>query len=438
MRRFLAALVAVLMFAPGSDAGWPNSGRVYPSTQVAASVNFLTGGTGVACASFAACFASSRTSGATMVDSTGAVTFAPNNLIANSNAPLSWVNLVQSATVVTQNAATNAVTGNPAASFVFTGGGYYYDVPTSPVAMLNGQYALCGWLWSPSSTGTTALRIAFTGGGAAQKIVTLSATPQHVCAVGVGANGNSIQTGLDNRTLVGADGVSKTVYASEFTLSQITYETPPRAVDQVITGASPYYGPRFDYTGGSLVGLLEEPASTNLFLNSGSPATQTIAVSNSTAYAVGMYGAGSSNTDTLSGALSATLTGAGTSTRVSYSGTTSTTSLVNTLANAGGITYPQVEAGAYPTSPIVTGGSATGRAVDVPAAAGPLAAALAAGPSMWELRDEQTGVVSRAAYAAGAFPFPVGKWYRLACAYRSGVSLSYATARAARPNGSGC
>ena len=67
-----------------------------------------------------------------------------------------------------------------------------------------------------------------------------------------------------------------------------------------------------------------------------------------------------------------------------------------------------------------------------------LAVALAAGVSMWELKDQQTGVVSRAAFAAGAFAYPVGKWYRLACAYNANVSLSYATARAARANGSGC
>ena len=130
------------------------------------------------------------------------------------------------------------------------------------------------------------------------------------------------------------------------------------------------------------------------------------------------------------------MTGTGANVQTTYCGTTATTSLVATVA--GSITYPQVEAGAYPTSPIVTGSAATGRSVDVPAAAGPLATGLAAGVSMWELKDEATGVVSRAAFAAGAFTYPVGKWYRLACAYNASVSLSYAAARAALPVGSGC
>ena len=81
MRRLLAALVAVLIFAPASDAGWPNSGRVYPALPLAASVNFRAGGTGVNCSSLASCFSSSRASNATMLDATGAVTYGPNNLI---------------------------------------------------------------------------------------------------------------------------------------------------------------------------------------------------------------------------------------------------------------------------------------------------------------------------------------------------------------------
>ena len=54
------------------------------------------------------------------------------------------------------------------------------------------------------------------------------------------------------------------------TLSQVFAETTPRPQDQVITGASAYFGPRLDYNPASLAanGLLIEQASTNLALQS--------------------------------------------------------------------------------------------------------------------------------------------------------------------------
>lgn len=64
-----------------------------------------------------------------------------------------------------------------------------------------------------------------------------------------------------------------TLYIYKAVLSAVTYETTPRSADQVITTSAAYYGPRFDYTynGSSWVaaGLLIEGAATNLFLNSG-------------------------------------------------------------------------------------------------------------------------------------------------------------------------
>ena len=97
---------------------------------------------------------------------------------------------------------------------------------------------------------------------------------------------------FDNRSAVGGAGQAGTMTLGNISFSAVTYETAPRAVDQVVTTSTPYYGPRFDYTGGSLAGLLEEPARTNLFLNSGSPATQTIPVANASPYCVGFYGTG--------------------------------------------------------------------------------------------------------------------------------------------------
>lgn len=391
-------------------------------SKVAASVVFTlpdgATGTGIACKTFASCFSSSRASNATMTDSTGAVTFGPNNLITNSgNIGAQW------------SAANGSISGQTIT--LLSGGGYAisYLLSVSPntnyifTVPISGS-GITSVILRPLTSGLSAI---------ATKSVSVTSTQTTQFILFNSGSNTSMYLSLDNRGAVGGAGQAGTMMLGNISFSAVTYETAPRAVDQVVTTSTPYYGPRFDYTGGSLAGLLEEPARTNLFLNSGSPATQTITVSNATAYCVSFYGTGSI---TLSGALTQVLTGTGANVRTTYCGTTATTSLVATVA--GSITWPQVEAGAYPTSPILTGAASTGRAVDIPAAAGPLASALAAGPSMWEFEDEATKMISRTAYAAGAFPAPVGKWYRLGCAYKPGVSLGYATARAALPNGSGC
>lgn len=112
-------------------------------------------------------------------------------------------------------------------------------------------------------------------------------------------------------------------------------------------------------TTGVPLGILSEPARTNLLLNSAALATQSVTVS-ATAYTLSFEGTG---TVTLSGASTAgPLVGTGATDRVSLTFTPSAGSL--TLTVSGTVNYANLEAGLFRTSPIVTAGSAVARAAD--------------------------------------------------------------------------
>ena len=117
---------------------------------------------------------------------------------------------------------------------------------------------------------------------------------------------------------------------------------------------------RFDYawngSAWAAKGLLIEGARTNVFLNSTTPATQSITVT-AQAYTLSFYGTG---TITLSGASTAgPLVGTGANNRVTLTFTPSAASLTLTLS--GTVNYPQLEAGSFASSYIVCGGTATTR-----------------------------------------------------------------------------
>lgn len=118
---------------------------------------------------------------------------------------------------------------------------------------------------------------------------------------------------------------------------------------------------RFGYTrDGSLLGLLVEPAATNVLWNNATLSTQTRTVSNGTQYTLSFYGTGSV---TLSGAATGTTSGTGATTRVTRTFTTTSTSL--TLTVSGSVTYAQLETGLDATSVIVTAGASASRSADV-------------------------------------------------------------------------
>jgi hypothetical protein len=116
--------------------------------------------------------------------------------------------------------------------------------------------------------------------------------------------------------------------------------------------------PRWDYAGGSLRGLLIEEARTNLFLNSATLGTQSVAVT-AQAYTLSFYGTG---TVTKSGAATGALVGTGAGQRVSQTFTPTAGTLTCTVT--GSVTNAQIEAGSMATSWIPTTGVSVTRAGD--------------------------------------------------------------------------
>ena len=117
--------------------------------------------------------------------------------------------------------------------------------------------------------------------------------------------------------------------------------------------------PRIDYTGGGCGKLLIEPQRTNLYLNSGTLATQNTTTS-ATKYAVSFYGTG---TIVFTGTYSGSLVGTGNSDRVTLVFTATAGTLTSTTS--GTVTNGQLEASTFPSSYIPTTSTTATRTQDL-------------------------------------------------------------------------
>ena len=200
----------------------------------------------------------SRTSLATMFDSTGKLTYAPNNLLTYSNtfSNPAWAKISVTVTggVSDPFGGTNAFTVKANSS---GGNSFIYQYVTG-IAGMN----LLETVWIRRRTGTGAVNF-FANNGITGTAIPVTGTWQQLTNVVVGLETTSV--GFILATI--NDEID--IYAA--TASVVTYETAPRSNDQVITTSAAYYGPRIDYDPNTLAvkGLLIEEARTNFTTRSG-------------------------------------------------------------------------------------------------------------------------------------------------------------------------
>ena len=368
--------------------------------------------------SFLANLSFSRPSLAMMTDATGNLTYAPNNLLTQSNnfADAAWsatnMAVPTLSSVVSPNGNLFLLTNVLDRSFARL---QQSVGPNNSINNIRVAYMAAGDLvsnyygffsWGGSGGGAANYVIFNLSAGTYVKsagVIAAGLTPLGagypgvfmVWAVGPDASSNAaFQIGPSDGTSVynPPSNLGQFIYARSATSSAVTYETTPRPQDQVITTSAAYYGPRLQPTG-----LLIEEARTNIFQNTSTPATHSVAVT-AQPYTLSFYGTGSV---TISGVATGTLNGPGAWPQTAPAKLTFTpTAGTLTLTVSGTIQYPNLEAGSFPTSHIPNGATTTTRAADV---------VQIVGPALTVLQGAQGSVVAEygPSQSAGAGSSPV-------------------------------
>ena len=192
----------------------------------------------------------SRGTNATLTDSTGKLTYAPNNLLVQSQnfTDAAWVS---SNTPIRTSGQIDPNGGTTATKLDLDVNDGIYQFAGSRT----GNYVFSIWVRGDAA-GT--IRLSDASGGAFDVVVDVTTAWTRV------STGSRAISGFFSPYIYRGAGNLSTVYVAFAQLEQVTYQTTPSTY--VATTASAYYGPRFDYDPVTLAprGLLIEEARTNL------------------------------------------------------------------------------------------------------------------------------------------------------------------------------
>ena len=246
----LLALLFCLITGPALAGYMTLLGAGLGAIQPVAQSNFIQSSYSANLADLNAVATFSRAGNAMQFDSSGYLTYGPNNLLTYSN---TFSNAAWSKTSVTVSSGVDDPVGGTAAwTLTATGAnGFIQQNYTAIGPAIN-------WFWVRRRTGTGNVLLCDAGGTGRTMTVTGSWTQVYYKAPATGTGFFYIQ--------LATSGDAIDVYAAGGSL--VGAETTPRTQDQVITTSAAHYGPRFTAAlgSGTVLGVLEEEARTNIVL----------------------------------------------------------------------------------------------------------------------------------------------------------------------------
>ena len=208
----------------------------------------------------------SRGTNATLIDSTGRLTYAPNNLILRSEEfnDAAWTKGANASVAANQAIAPNGTL--TADRITFSADVASADIFQSITSVAGTTYTASVYVWADAGEATTVTIQLQNGSGVA--IASIANVPISTSFSRLTLTATATDATVRLRVTRGTGMGAKSLYLWGAQLEAVTYQTTPSTY--VATTASAYYGPRFDYDPVTLAprGLLIEEARTNLLLQS--------------------------------------------------------------------------------------------------------------------------------------------------------------------------